>query len=208
MRILVLGNSLTLPRGGCRPINYNPKKDKIVVKYEQTYPKLVANEYDAELINRCQIGCKIDRVYEDFHYKIPYLLECDVIIVHTGLVDCWVRKDKNGNKYQRTPIKEFKKIYDDIISNFNEYSNRDQILIFIGIGQPHPKYKGMKNIINQYNKVLESESNNTDIYYVDLEEINDDTYKDYKYLDNHLKVKGNELIKRKISDILKGGFYD
>ncbi|MFS0817748.1 SGNH/GDSL hydrolase family protein [Lysinibacillus sp. 1P01SD] len=212
MRILIAGDSLSLPRPH-RINSFSFDEKELAVGYEQTYPAIIIkdllmtykfNPY-IELINKSKRGQTIAGVYSEF---IDYLFfhEPEIIILHVGIVDCWFRDELNGK--QRVPKDEFA-VYLDRILSYLKFREECK-LILIGIAptslKMESRFPKINEAIKSYNKILSSKEDYKNIFYVPLEN-QIDIREIQKYLlpdHQHLNVEGNRLVANELLKIIKG----
>jgi len=207
MRILFLTDSLSLPR-----VN-----EEEIVLYENTYLYKLREEFKNHLIVDSAIGgATIKDLYAQvFYYKS---FKPDMVILHSGIVDCAPRAYKNVERKILRKLKLINKVksltrflrkhrgYTLTKPNkFNYYlsligeSFKSAPLYSLGILNASDDYEikvpGIKENIKKYNSILEKHTkyiNNTDIS-------SDEIMGDF----HHLNKNGHDLIYLKLSNIIK-----
>lgn len=209
MRIVVLGDSLGLPRP--HRINaYSPEELDLAVSYEQTYSSIIQKklfeQYKGtffEVINRSRRSCTIREIAREFSDYL-FFYEPDVIILQVGIVDCWFRE----NRKQIVNIKEFEMHLNSIVKVLK--SRPKCKLIIVGISPTSLKmdtrYPRLNTEIKKYNDIYISVVNHNEIFYVNLENFIEPSNLSEYILpdDHHLNPKGNELVAEEILKIING----
>ncbi|MET3697637.1 GDSL-like lipase/acylhydrolase family protein [Bacillus oleivorans] len=210
MRILIAGDSLTLPRP-YRINSYDPHQEsELAVKYSETYGSLIQRELcklyphkEIEVINRGQRGFTIKHILNQIHDHV-YYFQPDVLILHVGIVDCWFREELNGRQFVN--LNDFEKGVSEVVKIIN--SNDTTKLIIIGIAptslKMEERYKGLLEEIKKYNKILREQVDYNTIFFIDLEN-HIQPENPHKYLlmdDQHLNKEGNRLIFNDINNII------
>ena len=194
IRVLILGDSLALPRPG--------------VQLNETYGSLLQRELsktnlEAEVINRAKGAQSIIGIHEKLSNHLSEF-QPDIVILHVGIVDCWPRNEFKG--LPQTSLQQFSIYYNRII---NLIKNRKQTkLIIIGIcptsKRMDTKYPGTLQQIKEYNRILMSEGNQQQIFFIDMEKhISLDHLNTYLLPDDqHLNPAGNKLVYNLINELL------
>ncbi|MCM3760895.1 GDSL-type esterase/lipase family protein [Alkalihalobacillus oceani] len=207
MRIVIIGNSLALPRP--KRINqYDPKKkEELAVSFDDTYGFLVEKTIQAEypdlhirVINRAQRAYTIKHIAQTFADHLFYF-EPNILILNVGLVDCWFR-DENGT--QMVNKVEFRQVLIRIMSML---SLRPEVkIIIVGITPTNTKmenrYKGMNDEIRKYNEILMDGVDYRQTFYVDVEkniQLNEILLPDGQ----HYNKEGNRIVAEKISILIR-----
>lgn len=213
MRILVLGDSLGLPRPH-RINNYSPSETELAVSYNQTYPSIIQKmlieefykENYFEVINRSRRFCNIKDILREFA-DFLFFYEPDVIILQIGIVDCWFREKRT----QIVNIKEFEQTFNQIIEMLKLRPNCK--LIIVGISPTSEKmdirYVGQNQEIKKYNNSYKAHVDNNKVFYVDMESFIDPKVAN-KYLlpdDHHLNIEGNKLVAQELLKIIRSLYY-
>lgn len=213
MRVLVLGDSLGLPRPH-RINNYSPNEKELAVHYEHTYSSLIQqhlfNTYKAvefyEVINRSKRFCTIRDIANEFSDYL-FFYEPDVIILQVGIVDCWFREARQ----QIVNKQDFEKYLDSIITRLNLRPLCK--LIIVGISPTSVKMDGKYPKINleikKYNKIYKEYVNHNNIFFINMESFVN-VLDVHKYLlpdDHHLNREGNKLVAKEILKIIEGIIY-
>lgn len=211
MKIFILGDSLALPRPH-RIKSFDPEVDKeLAVHFDETYGCLLQNEllnaYPTvrfSVTNRAQRLTTIKDIAAQFSDHLFYF-QPDVIVMQVGIVDCWIRDELGGK--QLVNIVEFEQYYHAILTLLQK--RPETKLIVVGICptsiKMEKRYPGILQQINLYNQVLKSGENHHQVFFVEMESyIN--SHNPHVYLlpdDHHLNKKGNELISRRLVEIIK-----
>lgn len=213
MRILVLGDSLGLPRPH-RINNYSPSEKELAVSYEQTYPsiiqKVLINEFFGsdyfEVINRSKRFCNIRDILREFP-DFLYFYEPDIIILQIGIVDCWYR----DNRKQIVDKKEFE---ENLMNIFKLLESRPNCkLIIVGICPTSEKmdlrYTGQNREIKKYNELYKKYVDNNTVFYVDMEDhINPSDVNVFLLPDDHhLNIEGNLVVAQEALKIIKSIYF-
>lgn len=212
MRILILGDSLGLPRPH-RMNDYSPEETNLAVSYEQTYPSIIQrqllleNTSYFEVINRSKRSCTIRDIANEFSDYL-FFYQPDIIVLQVGIVDCWFREGKKQfvNSY------DFKNYLDSIISRLQFRTNCK--LIIVGISPTSVKmdkrYAGLNDEIKKYNDIYIKCVDYNQIFYVNLEEfINPFNLSEYILPDDHhLNPKGNKLVAGEVLNIIEGIIFN
>ncbi len=208
LRILVLGDSLCLPR-------IEPEK----VDLWQTWPYLLQMNKDFEVIQLGIGGATIKDLYEQSNYYFPSYP--DIVIIQSGIVDCAPRAlgnlEKeiiNSNRLLNYlfshffPIKFMRRIRKKTYTNANDFSsyisefkNRfsNSKIVWIGIvpvsGDYEKKVPGILKNISKYNKIIAEKLTDNNIFCstdaIPLDGIMSDHH--------HLSSIGHEWIFKQIS---------
>lgn len=200
LRVLIAGDSLALPR----PYNiytFDPEKDEeLAVHVHDTYGYMVQKELSKiypkiDVINRAQRAHTIRDVYVQFFDHLFYF-QPDIVILHTGIVDCWPRKELNGES--KTNIRNFFEYYNEIVKLIKK--RRHTKLIIIGIcptsKKMDKKYSGTLQRIDKYNQILMSGRDQQQIFFINMQKYIDIDRPNVYLLsdDQHLNRKGNKLV--------------
>ena len=211
IKILVLGDSLCLPRN-------EPEK----VNLWQTWPYLLKINNDFEVIQLGIGGATIKNLYEQSSYYFPS--EPDIVIIQVGIVDCAPRALGNLEKeiinsnrllsylfHHLLPTKFMRRIRKKTYTNSSDFSsyilkikNRfsNSKIIWIGIvpvsGDYEKTVPGISGNIIKYNKIIEEKLICNNIFCstdaIPLDGIMSDHH--------HLSSIGHEWIFQKISRLI------
>lgn len=210
MRILIAGDSLTLPRP-YRINEFNPENDKeLAVHYHETYGSLLQKELNRlypnkyfEVINRGQRAFTIKHVVNQIFDHV-YYFQPNIFILHVGIVDLWFREELNGGQYVN--LSSFEENVQKVIKIINSVQNMK--LIIIGIAptslKMNKRYKNILLEISKYNNVYKKYVDFNQIFYIDLEKHirPEDPHKYLLYDDHHLNREGNKLIFNKLKNLI------
>lgn len=214
MRILVLGDSLGLPRPH-RITNYSPSEKELAVNYENTYSSLMQqyffNEYKNEkyfeIINRSKRMCTIRDVSNEFNDYL-FFYEPDIIVLQIGIVDCWFRE----NRRQMVPKAEFEAHVSSIVSRLDLRPNCKLIIVgicptSIKMDQRYPK---LNLEISKYNDIYMKFVDYNKIFCVNMENLIDPTHLNEYILpdDHHLNPKGNKLVAGEVLKLIEGIIFN
>lgn len=206
MRILVLGDSLGLPRPH-RINNYSFNDRTLAVTYDQTYPaqltKLLKGKLynDFEVINRSKRSCTLRDIVSEF-VDYFFFYEPNLIVLQIGIVDCWLRE----NNRQNVPIQDFE-LYITKILKWMSY-RKEVKLIIVGINQTSNKmeerYPGINLEIKKYNSVYQKFVDNKTVFYIDTHEfIHSENLFDYLLPDDqHFNPNGNFQVAMHLSKFI------
>lgn len=209
MRIIIVGDSLTLPRP--KRINEFDYRitEPLAVEFDDTYGALLQRsllETHSDIyplvINRGQRAFTIKDVFNQSNDHL-FFMDPDVVILHVGIVDCWIR-DSEGK--QIVALDEFKVFANEFIDRL--LTKPTCKLIIIGIAPTSVKMEERTPAINQqiglYNRVFWQRVDYERIFYIDLESrIN--PYNTREYLlpdDQHINVDGNRLLFEQIAPLI------
>lgn len=211
MNILILGDSLALPRP-YRINDFDPSTDKeLAVHFNETYGFLLEKELrslypstNTTVVNRAQRFSTIKNIREQFVDHL-FFFEPDVIILQVGIVDCWFRENLGGK--QLVEVAEFEQTYRDLLS-IAEMRPQTKIIV-LGICKTSMKmeqrYPGILKQISLYNQVLKNGENRHQVFFVNLEP-HIDPNNPHVYLlpdDHHLNKQGNLLISNYLLQLTK-----
>lgn len=214
MRVLVLGDSLGLPRPH-RINNYLPSEKELAVSYEQTYPSIIQRDLLGkfnvepyfEVINRSRRFCTLKDVDSEFADYL-FFYEPDVIVLQIGIVDCWFREGRR----QEVNSVDFEKYLKKIMLMLSLRPNC--FLIIVGISPTSVKmderYTGTNKEIKKYNNIYKEYIDNKRVFYIDMEK-NVDPIDIHKYIlpdDHHLNPHGNKLVADEILKIIYSLIYN
>lgn len=200
MRILILGDSLGLPRPH-RINNYSPLEQELAVSYEQTYSSIIQRsllesfklEPYFEVINRSRRFCTLRDIDAEFADYL-FFYEPDIIVLQIGIVDCWFREGRT----QMVNSEDFQNYLNNILKMLSLRQNC--FLIIVGISPTSSKmderHSGLNAEISKYNQIYKAVVDNKRIFYIDMEQYVDPTDV-HKYLlpdDHHLNPDGNQLV--------------
>ncbi|MDH4618268.1 SGNH/GDSL hydrolase family protein [Brevibacillus sp. AY1] len=172
MNIIILGDSLALPRPH-RINNYIPAlKEELAVRFQETYGYLVEQAMrkkytttEITVTNRAQRFSTMKDISARFWDHL-FFFQPDVIVMQVGIVDCWFRENLGGK--QLVELSEFEQHYIHILSLLEQ--RPDTKLIVIGICPTSVKmeqrYPGILDQIRAYNVVLKSRENHHQIFYM------------------------------------------
>jgi len=209
MRILVLGDSLGLPRP--HRINaYSPSEKELAVAYHQTYPSIIQkaliNEFIEsnyfEVVNRSRRFCNLRDILREFS-DFLYFYEPDIIVLQIGIVDCWYRE----NRMQIVDKKEFGQNLTKILEMLKLRPNCK--LIIVGIcptsEKMNQRYQGQNQEIKNYNEIYKKYVDNNKVFYIDMENHIEPTNVNAFLLpdDHHLNSEGNKLVAQELLKIIK-----
>ena len=203
-KVLILTDSLSLPRN-------KPEK----VKPKDTWPSLLNNNQDYDIMIMAMGGATIKKLYEQSHYYASF--NPDIVIIQSGIVDCAPRAlgllEKeiiNSNKLLSAFFHRFmpvsflrrfrKKTYTSNL-NFSKYLDllfeifNDSKIIWIGILPASIEYEnkliGIQNNINIYNGIIESKIALTNNLYINTSNIpHNGIMSDH----HHLNIEGHQWI--------------
>lgn len=214
MRVLVLGDSLGLPRP-YKMQNYSPTEKELAVSYDQTYPSILQKELLEkfrsepyfEVVNRSKRFCTLKDIASEFTDYL-FFYEPDIIVLQIGIVDCWFRE----SKMQIVNSEEFKGYLNKIMLMLSLRPNC--YLIIVGISPTSIKmderYPGLNKEIKKYNNIYKDCVDNKRFFYIDMEKYVEPANV-YKYLlldDHHLNPQGNRLVAEKILKIIHSLVYN
>lgn len=210
VKIIILGDSLALPRPH-RIKDFNPEIDKeLAVHFEDTYGFLLEKELRAEypssgptVMNRAQRFSTMKDIANQFSDHLFYF-QPDVIVIQVGIVDCWFRDELGGK--QLVNVAEFEQYYRYILTMLQK--RPETKLIVVGICPTSMKmekrYPGLLRQIQLYNQVLKSGENQHQVFFVEMESyIN--SHNPHIYLlpdDHHLNKQGHVLVFKQIFKIV------
>ncbi|CAI8998291.1 GDSL-like Lipase/Acylhydrolase [Brevibacillus sp. IT-7CA2] len=215
MNILILGDSLALPRPH-RINNFDPIQDKeLAVHFNETYGFLLEKELRSQftemnftVTNRAQRFSTIKNISEQFTDHL-FFFQPDVIVMQVGIVDCWFREELGGK--QIVEIEEFEQYYKKIIS-LVELRPQTKLIV-IGICKTSLKmeqrYPGTLTQISLYNDILKNGENHSQVFFIDME-THIEPSDPHVYLlpdDHHLNKRGNLLVSTFLLNIIIA-FYE
>jgi lysophospholipase L1-like esterase len=215
MNILILGDSLALPRPH-RIKEYDPINEKeLAVHFKETYGFLLEKQLRADypsadfsVTNRAQRFSTIKNIAQQFWDHLFYF-EPDVIILQVGIVDCWFRQDLNGN--QLVNASEFDLYYREILKLLEKRPETKMIVIGIcpTSMKMEQKFPGLLEQISLYNQILKSGENFHQVFFVDME-THVLPHAPNQFLlpdDHHLNKQGNQLVSTLLLPKIKA-FYE
>ena len=172
MRIMLLGDSLSLPRW---KVSFAKSADlELEVPFEQTYPVLLHRaledlypERDVFVINRAKRACEIGHIFEELGDHM-YTYQPDLIVLQTGLVDCLPRKERGGR--QKVPIEPFADFYGRILTDVHHKPDVKLAVLGIcpGSERVYARLPGFEAAIAQYNEVLARGADGREVFFVDM----------------------------------------
>jgi len=202
MNILIIGDSLALPRPH-RIKSFNPAEEhQLAVHFQETYGMLIQEhlyrsfpEEFSTVTNRAVRSCTLKHILSEWMDHL-YIFTPDVVILQVGVVDCWFREELGGA--QMVPHDEFVKLLDDLIHMLKLRPNTKVIAVGIALtsNKMEQRYPGILNEIRKYNRTLRSKVDHRQFFYVDMEPFTDPNQQN-KYLlpdDSHLNKEGNRLV--------------
>lgn len=209
-KIMILGDSLTLPRPE-NIHNFDPLKDlKLGVEFNETYPFLLQQNLQGYyVINRGIRASTIKQIYERDFFDHIILTKPDIVIIHVGIVDLWPRNEMNGESY--ISESEFAYYYIKLLKKIELFNPVPVICIGISSTNEHmeKKYAGVSERIIRYNHVLKNIclKNRHSIFidmskFITLENCNNFLMKD----GIHLNIQGNRLVAEEICKIIDSNF--
>ena len=209
MRIIIVGDSLTLPRPK-RIAEFDYRiTEPLAVGFDDTYGALLQrsllethSDIHPLVINRGQRAFTIKDVFNQSNDHL-FFMDPDVVILHVGIVDCWIR-DSEGKQF--VALDEFKVFTNEFIDRL--LTKPTCKLIIIGIAPTSVKMEERTPEINQqiglYNRVFWQRVDYERIFFIDLESrIN--PYNAHEYLlpdDHHINVDGNRLLFEQIAPLI------
>ncbi|KZE48552.1 hypothetical protein AV540_16640 [Brevibacillus parabrevis] len=215
MNILILGDSLALPRPH-RINNFDPAVDKeLAVHFNETYGYLLEKELrsnypeaNISVTNRAQRFSTIKDIHEQFANHL-FFFQPDVIVLQVGIVDCWFRENLGGK--QLVEIGDFERFYKKIL--YLAEMRPQTKLVVLGICKTSMKmeqrYPGLLYQISAYNQVLKNGANRHQVFFIDMES-HIDACRPHTYLlpdDHHLNKRGNELVSKHLLQLTRA-FYE
>lgn len=133
-------------------------------------------------------------------YELTVLMEPTVLVLHYGIVDCWLRSE-NPDLF-RCPLEEFVRHLNHI-QNVRDKCAPNLAIIFIGIMQP-PKYildraPRQSIIISQYNNALRNNIRSGS-FIIDLERAYRGNCERLIHFDGfHLSREGHKVVARRLA---------
>ena len=141
-----------------------------------------------------------------FAHDLFSWLGAKVLVVHFGIVDCWLR----DGRQQLTSPEDFQAAVRDLVSN-QATMGPDVLLIVIGILPTNKKMLAKEpkqnEAIAQFNQILREELDGQSAVFLDVEKTYADRLDDLLHLDgHHLSKTGHRVYAEGLSNIILTGF--
>jgi lysophospholipase L1-like esterase len=204
--LVILGDSLALPRPE-RFQTYNPNESlELAVEFQDTYGYLLQMALKDEfyIINRAARSTTIKIIYDRDKLDHIFLLKPDVIVLHVGIVDVWLREELGFKSYLNAD--EFEHYYRLVFDAIKKLQATRTICIgicptSIKMDERHP---GLLEHIRIFNGIIRALCQEKGSNYIDMTNfINQENLHDYLLLDDHhLNKSGNLLVYSEIMRVL------